>query len=92
MDFKSIDDLAKAIKKYPIDESLIVVVDGKDTALLNFISQFIETQVYKNVPVEISIFTGEQEDYSHFINDIYKHGPGPYFYCTSIASAILPYY
>ena len=73
MDFKSIDDLAKAIKKYPIDEPLIVVVDGKDTALFNFISQFIETQVYKNVPVEISIFTGEQEDYSHFINDIYNY-------------------
>jgi len=50
MDFKSIDDLAKAIKKYPIDEPLIVVVDGKDTALFNFISQFIETQVYKMFP------------------------------------------
>lgn len=72
MQFRKFEDLLKAIKKYPVDEGLIVVIYGKDVLLFNTVVDFVEKEVYKNVPVEISLFTGEQEDLKTFINDLYN--------------------
>jgi hypothetical protein len=72
MQFKTLDDLLKAIKRYSIDLPLIVIIDGKDTSLFNIVTEFVENNVYKNVAVEISILTGEQEDLAFFINDLYN--------------------
>jgi hypothetical protein len=72
MQFKTLEDLLKAIKRYSIDLPLIVIIDGKDTSLFNIVTEFVENNVYKNVAVEISILTGEQEDLAFFINDLYN--------------------
>lgn len=72
MHVKSLEDLLKAIKEYPREESLVVIVSGKDTQIFNMISSYVEKEKFKNIPVEITVLTGEQEDFSFFLNDIHN--------------------
>ncbi len=72
MNLKSLEDLLKAIKDYPIDESLVVIVSGKDPQIFNVVSSYVEKEKFKNKQVEITVLTGEQEDFSYFLNDIYN--------------------
>ncbi|MCS7204442.1 MAG: hypothetical protein NZ853_01965 [Leptospiraceae bacterium] len=72
MQYKKYEDLIRSINKYSIDEPLVVVVYGKDIQVFNFISEYVEKEKYKHVPVEVSVLTGEQEDAGIFINDLYN--------------------
>ncbi|GIX40602.1 MAG: hypothetical protein KatS3mg129_0335 [Leptospiraceae bacterium] len=72
MQFKTIEDLTKALKQYSVEQPLVVIIDGKDVSLFQFLSQYVEKQIFKNIPVEISILTGEQEDFSFFVNDLFN--------------------
>ncbi len=72
MEIQNYDSLIKAISQISIDEPVMVIISGKDPQIFSFLSNYVENIIFKNKPVEINILTGENEDYSKFINDLYN--------------------
>lgn len=69
---KSIEETKKFLLNYPKENSLVVVVYGKDTQILNIILEFIEKKIFKNIPFELITLTGIVEDLTYIVNEIYN--------------------
>ncbi|MFN3603640.1 MAG: hypothetical protein ACK4UJ_02890 [Leptonema sp. (in: bacteria)] len=73
MFLKSLEELQKQIQNYPKNKDLIVVIYGKDVAILNYLLELIEKKIFKNTPYELITLTGESEDLSQIVNELYNY-------------------
>lgn len=73
MNVKNLEELQKLIQNYPKDKDLIIIIYGKDISIFNFVMEYIEKKIFKNIPYEITILTGESEDFSQIANELYNY-------------------
>ncbi len=69
---KSLEEVKKYIENYPKEDCLILVVYGKDVSLVDFILEYIEKKIFKNISYELITLTGEVEDFNQIVNEIYN--------------------